>query len=507
MRYENWDVLLFSAGSRVPIQEFRTQCFVTRDTESPYILNPDFVGPNAYVRSLGGNRQIPVLTSFIPSLPANTPFRISIHNWDKPKPSRFTESIMQPDDVLLYEARVFIDGECVAAGVFGQRGAWPYVIDLSSHIDRDGNQDFLRFPQFHSEILDQRHWDACDILGRIRIVLSEGFARPNRSPPFERVKDAIFFSFQHAPQQILEFSQIAWPNHHMWSQDAPRPLCNGTQHTLDPKEPEDAHAHSPGKPESRVFMTSVAPMATIGHFTIAQAPTVSNNAWVAGRAFPLPNSQWYAQSQARNSRWTGLQDRYQEAFTESAVDPFINDPTWRHRGARSSREDVPMPDYSTSSGSRVISSVTGMSYVHSKPSSMSVPMDEEQYNQLIEAMTPTKPPMGTRTPSNTPFAITVHATAKAITPTATRKASGQNPDTGRTLGLRERSQASSRDVSGSAIVLVEKDSSPTKIGASPSENVKSRKKRDQEKEKEKEKDKGAQKENESVGGSSTSTEL
>lgn len=31
MRYENWDVLLFPATSKAPIQEFKTQCFVTRD--------------------------------------------------------------------------------------------------------------------------------------------------------------------------------------------------------------------------------------------------------------------------------------------------------------------------------------------------------------------------------------------------------------------------------------------------------------------------------------------
>jgi hypothetical protein len=31
MRYENWDVLLFPAGSKVPLQEFKTQCFATRD--------------------------------------------------------------------------------------------------------------------------------------------------------------------------------------------------------------------------------------------------------------------------------------------------------------------------------------------------------------------------------------------------------------------------------------------------------------------------------------------
>jgi hypothetical protein len=39
-------------------------------------------------------------------------------------------------------------------------------------------------------------------MGRIKIMLSEGFSRPNRSPPFERVKDAIVFSFQHAPERM-----------------------------------------------------------------------------------------------------------------------------------------------------------------------------------------------------------------------------------------------------------------------------------------------------------------
>lgn len=71
--------------------------------------------------------------------------------------------------------------------------------DSIADIDRDGNQDFLRFPAFHPDILDQRHWDAGDPYGRIKVVIAEGFARPNRSPPFERVKDVISMSFQHAP--------------------------------------------------------------------------------------------------------------------------------------------------------------------------------------------------------------------------------------------------------------------------------------------------------------------
>lgn len=114
MRYENWDILLFPEGARVPIQEFKTQCFVTRDTESPYLQNPSLLGPNAYLRVQGSHGHIPILTSFIPTLPRDSCFRVSIHSWENPRPSRLTESLMQPDDVLLYEARVFVDGICVA---------------------------------------------------------------------------------------------------------------------------------------------------------------------------------------------------------------------------------------------------------------------------------------------------------------------------------------------------------------------------------------------------------
>lgn len=148
MRYENWDVLLFSQGSKVPVQEFKTQCFVTRDrdyppvplfliclgsqgvvslllhantdfqcTESPYLQAQAFTSPGLFfpVNGLyGGPGQVPVLTSFIPSLPPDSPFRVSIHSWEKPRPSRILESIMQPDDAVVYEARVFIDGSCVS---------------------------------------------------------------------------------------------------------------------------------------------------------------------------------------------------------------------------------------------------------------------------------------------------------------------------------------------------------------------------------------------------------
>jgi hypothetical protein len=31
------------------------------------------------------------------------------------------------------------------------------------------------------------------------VTVSEGLARPLRNPPFERVRDVVVFSFQHAP--------------------------------------------------------------------------------------------------------------------------------------------------------------------------------------------------------------------------------------------------------------------------------------------------------------------
>jgi hypothetical protein len=62
----------------------------------------------------GGPGQLPLLTAFVPSLPRGNPFRVSVHSWDKPGITKITESLMQPDDVVMYEVRVFIDGHCIS---------------------------------------------------------------------------------------------------------------------------------------------------------------------------------------------------------------------------------------------------------------------------------------------------------------------------------------------------------------------------------------------------------
>lgn len=189
---------------------------------------------------------------------------------------------------------------------------------------------------------------------------------------------------------------------------------NSTSSFAGTKDSGDAHGHS---------STKAGP-------TNIQSSGAVYNAWATGRAFPVPMSQQVWQSGCPD-RWGGP-PRY--LGQEPCIEPgFVNDAVWRHRGARSSREDIPMPDYSSSSASsRAISGNSGNSGASYEAA---VNLEDEQYNILVHALTPTKP-TGVRAPSNTPSA----------------KAKG------------------------------------SKIGASPSGNVKGKKEKEKEEEKAKEND-------------------
>ncbi|CAI7638728.1 unnamed protein product [Penicillium glandicola] len=471
MRYRNWDILLFPGGSKVPVQEFKTQCFVVKDKDSPYLHNAVFLDPQSHHPGPGPFNQLPVLTTFIPSLPKDSPFQISVHSWEKPRPSVQTESCMEPEDVLLFEVRIFIDGVFVAGSIYGQRTIWPQIMDLSSNLDRDGNQDTLRFPPFHSEILQQKHWDAADSQGRIKVIIAEGFSRPNRTPPFERYRHVIAFSFQHAPLDVLEFSDIAWPNPNMWLA-----MPNGSRYGPSARYGaskvvgDGAHGHSPSKPsrpEHRITITANTSSQSSSNAATYSASTPSTyNAWTPHRRFPIPTTQWNGYPQ--EPRWEP-QDAY---IVEPGMDAFVDDTAWRQRGARSSREDVPMPDYVStgSTSSRAISSMTGMSYEHSKQPSINSCLDDEQYNELIQALTPTKvPPMGTRAPSNTPSTA---MSAPKPSAAAEARSAGYRTRSRRASALREISQPSTREVSESS---EPKDLTPSKLGVSPSDKVRSKK--------------------------------
>lgn len=57
----------------------------------------------------------PTLTCFVPNLENGHPFRVSLHSWEPPVPTPTTEAMaVAQDRVARFEARVLLDGICVA---------------------------------------------------------------------------------------------------------------------------------------------------------------------------------------------------------------------------------------------------------------------------------------------------------------------------------------------------------------------------------------------------------
>ncbi|WEW59866.1 hypothetical protein PRK78_005347 [Emydomyces testavorans] len=279
--------------------------------------------------------------------------------------------------------------------------------DFCKELDKNGDQEGLRFPPFHEEILRHTHWDAGEMYGRIRIVVAEGFARPNRSPPFERVRDIVIFSFQHAPLR-------------MWLQ-GPRPFLQySLGHEKAALKDEDAHSHSPTHHEGRSTMGNVGPNQAVlpYRFQPTAAMPWQHNPWPEG------DPGWVVPA---------------PPFLDPFVDPY------RYRGNnRSTLDDVSMPDYvaSSANSSRAIS--TNFSLGRNQEPSAPAPIDDEQYNQLIEALSPKKGASGTCAPANTPVSTAPKKTK--LSPAAEPRVKAA-----RSRQLKERSQAgSSRLPSGSS---------------------------------------------------------
>ena len=298
-----------------------------------------------------------------------------------------------------------------------------------TEVDREGYQEPLRFPPFHQEILHASSWDAAQHLGRIRIVMTEGFSRETSSPPnslkhsFVRIRDVLAFSFQHAPMRecspdtlvglllivvidILEFSGIAWPNPGMWTQAQSRNIQGpipSAQRTFIPdvKEDEDAHAHSPRRPS---------------HQDVCVPESFH------GKRYPDYEDCWANQSMAPpqvrvdTAAWNQSQpaDSTMVRQNGALADPFL-EPRGLHSAAsrreqKKSSEDTPMPDVPSYEAGRNLSgtrmtSMTGMSYEQKNMPSSNVATHEAIMNQLVEALSPLKsddegPHNTTNTPSS-----------------------------------------------------------------------------------------------------------
>ncbi|KAF4439488.1 hypothetical protein F53441_12595 [Fusarium austroafricanum] len=182
MRYEDWDVLLFEENSIIPLREFRVECHAVRHMPGP---------------------GLPTLTCFVPSLNAGAPFRVSLHSWK-------ASSVDQLNHSSPIKTELLIDGRLVASSS-SPGTCWPHIIE------KESGKGSLMFPAFEREFLYQIPWSPADNLGRIKLIVT---GNPGNKPsdtlniPFS---STVVFSFQHAPQELLELHQLAWPNRSMWA--------------------------------------------------------------------------------------------------------------------------------------------------------------------------------------------------------------------------------------------------------------------------------------------------
>ncbi|CAJ2500878.1 Uu.00g037310.m01.CDS01 [Anthostomella pinea] len=258
MRYEDWDVLLFPMDSKVPIKEFKTSCHVVHDTEFAYTH---------------GSFGLPTMTCFMPGLSPGTPFNISLHCWKTPDISQFTRNYSKHPELVKFETRVLVDGRLVASSSFNRGGPWPQLINHSFEFTKNGDLEILKFPTFRSELLRQSYWSPADEVGRIKIVISEGFPRDSLTVPIERVKNIIAFSFQHAPIDILETSGIAWPNPAMWRRGPFNPTMPVP--TQPHEDGPDAHLHSPRRRAS--LMKAASTSSGFGSGSLGMSQTNTNS--------------------------------------------------------------------------------------------------------------------------------------------------------------------------------------------------------------------------------------
>lgn len=119
MRFQNWDVLLFPAGdsseeaNHIPLREFRTACYVEHAAD-------------------GTHRPTPLLTTFVPSLPRDAPFQISLHSWTQTKPILGPAVPGGDKPRELWHVVVVVDGVNVCERDFDVEETWPKNIGMFS---------------------------------------------------------------------------------------------------------------------------------------------------------------------------------------------------------------------------------------------------------------------------------------------------------------------------------------------------------------------------------------
>ncbi|KAK0648948.1 hypothetical protein B0T16DRAFT_124028 [Cercophora newfieldiana] len=372
MRFEDWDVILFPIGrdSKIPFKEFKVACHVVPDLELSHIH---------------GSAGMPVMTCFVPSLPAGTPFQISIHCWRTPDISQFARTYSKHPDLVKFEARILLDGRLLSSTTFDRKVNGPHLIASTFEFTKTGELERLKFPHFRRELLFQNHWSPGDDLGRIKVIISEGFPRDSLSVPIERVKNVVSFSFQHAPLELLESNGIAWPSPAMWRRPPYAPAPVPTYH---PDEVAHSHAHSPRKRSFfRENKTQVFPVS-FGMNSVFQPQAPAS--FFGGQAFPMPLVP------RGNTGSSSLS--FPDPFSESAYLDWVNSlssgqssgdlgkTVWPTRNSSKQSSDASMPDYLSNQGGDPMH-ISGPS-LEDDPMSLKVPTNTPTAGQTDEPQGP-----------------------------------------------------------------------------------------------------------------------
>ncbi|KAK6865451.1 NADH dehydrogenase -like protein [Apiospora arundinis] len=340
MRYEDWDLLIFPQDSKIPLQEFKTQCHVVHDPEFAFT---------------SGSYGLPT-----PNLLRTWPHRR--HSFQHIPPQ-----LAKARNQSIHEKLQPASGHRQMGGPCDHR--WTASCTVPE-FTKNGELLPLKFPHFREELLQQNYWSPSDELGRIKIILSEGFPRDSLTVPVERVKNLITFSFQHAPMDILESSGIAWPNPRMWyrspiqNQSMPVPTQAHTGGS-------EAHIHSPRRGSEHGICKSISSTHDAGLAGWSAAQTSSflgnmphtqsllqrgskggiNNNYNTIDAFYRP----YSDSSTHLSDWNFPNTGPMGLSPSTQQSKLFSQQTAGQKASRKARKltssDLSMPDYISNPGS------------------------------------------------------------------------------------------------------------------------------------------------------------
>ncbi len=213
-------------------------------------------------------------------------------------------------------------------------------------------------------MLTQVWADAAQNMGRIKIIIAEGIHNGQATAGFQRLRNIVIFSFQHAPlrKQILELGGLltyhadpdadilencglAWPNPGMWWQGQPQ--VHGVSSPVKELADREAHAHSPRRREASIKMARA-------HLESSMAPPPVPSDLTTQE--PLRNRGLYN----KDPFWSQHAQGYDPFIGGAGHNSFYNRMTSRHTSGSgdmsmpdtsrygSSTSDVPMHDYQRS---------------------------------------------------------------------------------------------------------------------------------------------------------------